>query len=187
LREDGILKKYGWLILLLPLLMFFIAQNISAQGTSIVLVEHKLCKEIKNGRPDDVTKNFTTDDRVFSWLAITGTSKGDEIAWTYQGPKGQEIQKSLALAQGGDQTTYMELDLNQYSNAEVTGNWTVTILFNGEKAVTDAFTVEPLTGLVWWGPIAGFLLLLGAIITVIIVVLVTILLVIRSRKAKQTT
>ena len=180
------MRKCGWLILLLPLLMFFVAQNIYAQNTSIVLVDHKLCKEIKNGRPDDITRQFTVDDRVFSWLSITGTSKGDEIAWTYQGPKGQEVQKSLALAQGGDQTTYMELDLNQYSNAEVTGNWTVTILFNGEKALTDAFTVEPLTGLVWWGPIAGFLLLLGAIVIAIAVVLVIILLIMRSRKAKPT-
>jgi hypothetical protein len=181
------LMKYGWLILLLPLLMFFIAQNISAQNTSIVLVDHKLCKEINNARPDNITNQFTADDRVFSWLSITGTSKGDEIAWAYRGPKGQELQKSLALAQGGDQTTYMELDLNQYSNAEVTGNWTVTILFNGEKTLTDAFTVEPLTGLVWWGPIVGFLLLTGAIVIAIAVVLVIILLVIRSRKAKQTT
>ena len=181
------MKRYSWLILLFPLLMFVIAQNISAQNTSIILVDHKLCKEIKNGRPDDITKQFTVDDRVFSWLSITGTSKGDEIAWTYQGPKGQEVQKSLALAQGGDQTTYMELDLNQYSNAEVAGKWTVTVLFNGEKALTDDFTVEPLTGLVWWGPFAGFLLLLVFLIAGITVVLIAVLLVIRNQRVKRNT
>jgi hypothetical protein len=71
----------------------------------------------------------------------------------------------------------MELDLNQYSNAEVTGNWTVNILFNGEKALTDDFTVVPLTGLVWWGPIAGAVLFMfiGFLILSVIVLLIILL------------
>ena len=171
------MKRYCWLISLFPLLIFLIAQNIYAQNTSIILVEYKLCKEVTNGRPVDITKKFTVDDRVFSWLTIKGASKDDKATWLFQGPKGQEIQKLLALEQSGDQSIYMELDLNQYSNAEVAGRWAVTVLFNGEKALTDDFTVEPLTGLVWWGPIAGaaLFMFIGFLILSVIVLLIILL------------
>ena len=95
------MKKYGWLILLFLLTIYIIPHSIYAQNTSIIVVEHKLCKEVTNGRPNDITKTFTTDDKVFSWLKIKGASKGDKATWLFQGPNGQEIEKLLTLEQDG--------------------------------------------------------------------------------------
>ncbi len=144
----------------------------------MTVLDHNLCKEIRDGQPVDITKTFTADDSVYCWLQIKGASIGDKASWLFKGPKGLEVMKSLAVEKADDQSRYTRLDLSLYSNAEVTGNWTVTVSFNGDDLFTDDFTVQPLTGLVWWGPFAGALLfisiaflILAALVTVIILLI----------------
>jgi hypothetical protein len=77
----------------------------------------------------------------------------------------------------GQSVARAKLDLSLLSTNEAVGSWTLDLSLNEEPADQVNFTVEPLTGLVWWGPFVGvgllvlFVVILGGLVIGGIVVL----------------
>jgi len=126
------------------------------------VVDHAICKEVENGRTVGKTRKFLSDDHVFCWVKITDNVDWDKVEWLFKGPNG--IERSIPYREewSGEDYCYAMLDLSEYEAREVVGDWKVTLYMNGREVFTEEFTVEPLGGLVWWGPMVGLLLILIA-------------------------
>lgn len=181
------ITKYSRFMFLPLLLACVLAGNVYAEQSpsnvsTIAIEKHVLCKEVSDGEPRDITKTFTTDDTVFSWLKIKNAVQGDEVKWLFQGPDGIESRASYTLEQEGDQSCYTGFDLNDYENVPMEGDWKITVYLNGEEALTEYFTVEPLTGLLWWGPFVGLLIILLIVAVPVTVITLIVIKVVRRRR-----
>lgn len=176
------LKKYSWFTSVLFLLACLTPGNVYAEDPAAAIVDHVLCKGVSEGQPIDVTETFTNGDTVCSWLEIRDAADGDEVTWLFQGPNGIESRESYTLGQEGNQSCHATLVLDDYHSADVEGDWTVTVYLNGEEASTEHFTVEPLTGLVWWGPLVGLLIILLLVAIVAVPIAVIVVKAVRRRK-----
>jgi len=138
------------------------------QEGEITLTDHLLCKYIdSNGNPIEVTSTFSIDDQVFSYITLTNASVGDVVRWFFHGPQSLSHEVNYTLDWGGGGSTYAELNFREFDCEQAIGSWNVTIYINGEKASVKYFEIgEPLTGLLWWGPIVGFMII--AILTILI-------------------
>ncbi len=181
-------RKYSCFIFFSLLLICVLAGNVYAEQSppnvsTIAIEKHVLCKEVIDGEPRDITKTFTTDDTVFSWLAIKDAVQGDQITWLFEGPHGIESREIYTLEQEGDQSCYTCFDSNDYDEIiEMEGDWKITVYLNGEEALTEYFTVEPLTGLLWWGPFAGLLITLLAVAVPVAVITLIVIKVVRRKR-----
>ena len=180
-----------WCLLACFIIFGFLLSNSSCDLTTaaegeqegeIMLTDHLLCKYIdSNGNPIDVTSTFSIDDQVFSYITLTNASVGDEVRWFFQGPQSLSHEVNYTLDGGGDGSTYAELNFREFDCEQAIGSWNVTIYLNGEKASVKYFEIgEPLTGLIWWGPIVGFLII--AILTILTILIAAILIKLIKRK-----
>ena len=119
------------------------------------------------------TLEFARDDIVTSDVYLKDAGEGDILEWAFTGPHEMIYNESQSLTTGQSvaRTTF---DLGLLSTNEAVGLWTLDISLNGEQAVQQDFTVEPLTGLVWWGPFAGAAVLAGLVALVVILVVAVI-------------
>jgi len=183
-------RKYSCFIFFSLLLVYVLVGNVCAEQSpsnvsTFAIEKHVLCREVSDGEPGDITKTFTADDTVCSWLRTRDGVRGDEVEWLFEGPDGIESRASYTLELEGDQSCYTCFDLNDYENVEMEGDWKITVYLNGEEALTEYFTVEPLAGLLWWGPFVGLLiiLLMGAVAAAVITLIVIIVIkVVRRRR-----
>jgi hypothetical protein len=111
------------------------------------------------------TLEFTRDDRVISEVSLAAAEEGDLLRWEFTGPHGTNYQENRTLA-SGQSMARATLDLSLFSSEEAVGSWTLDLFLNEEPADRQDFSVEPLTGLVWWGPFVGLGLLLVAVVIV---------------------
>ena len=166
-----------WCLLACVIIFGFLLSNSSCDLTTaaegeqeggITLTDHLLCKYIdSNGNPIEVTSTFSIDDLVFSYITLTNASVGDEVRWVFHGPQSLSHEVNYTLDWDGGGSTYAELNFHEFDCEQAIGSWNVTIYLNGEKSSVKYFEIgEPLTGLLWWGPIAGFLII--AILTILI-------------------
>jgi len=166
-----------WCLLACFIIFGFLLSNSSCDLTTaaegeqegeITLTDHLLCKDVdSNENPIEVTATFSIDDQVFSYITLANASVGDEVRWFFQGPQSLSHEVNYTLDWDGDGSTYAELNFREFDCEQAIGSWNVTIYINGEKASVKYFEIgEPLTGLLWWGPIAGFLII--AILTILI-------------------
>jgi len=166
-----------WCLLACFIIFGFLLSNSSCDLTTaaegeregeIMLTDHVLCKYIdSNGNPIDVTSTFSIDDQVFSYITLTNASVGDVVRWFFHGPQSLSHEVNYTLDWGGGGSTYAELNFREFDCEQAIGSWNVTIYINGEKASVKYFEIgEPLTGLLWWGPIVGFMII--AILTILI-------------------
>lgn len=113
-------------------------------------------------------------DEVVSTVYLNGAVSGDTIRWEFHGPN--EISWSQDQVLEKDQANARSvLNLARWPGARGSGTWTLDLLLNREQVKHEEFTVEPLTGLIWWGPFLGaFLLVLGILVIggIIVVILV---------------
>ncbi len=114
---------------------------------------------------------YVRDDVVVSEVHLSGTREGDRIRWEFAGPEDTVWNESKTLI-AGQETARAILDLGLLQSNEAVGLWTLDIFVNDEPASRADFTVEPLTGLVWWGPFAGALMLLVVVVVVAGVIMI---------------
>ena len=115
------------------------------------------------------TFEFTRDDIVVSEVSLNDSKNGDILKWAFTGPQGMKYNESRTLSPGQG-TARAALDLSLLSSSEAVGSWTLDISLNEELADQVNFTVEPLTGLVWWAPFVGAgLLILSVVILGVLV------------------
>jgi len=131
------------------------------------VVDHAICKGVEDGRPVGKTRKFLSDDQVFCWVKIADSVDRGKVEWLFKGPNGIERSIPYREERSGEDYCYAVLDLSRYKSTEVVGDWKVTVYVDEKEVFTDEFRVEPLGGLVWWGPIVGLLMIfmLGAILT----------------------
>jgi hypothetical protein len=113
------------------------------------------------------TLEFTRDDRVVSEVYLKDTGEGDILQWAFTGPHEMKYNESRTLTPG-QSTARATLDLSLLSTNEAVGSWTLDLYLNGAPVDRQNFTVEPLTGLIWWGPFVGAGLLIGLVVIVVI-------------------
>ncbi|MBN1192043.1 MAG: hypothetical protein JXA46_19985 [Dehalococcoidales bacterium] len=171
------MKKYSW-VLVLVIITCLVPINIHAQEPQPTISSHVLCEEVIDGKPQGITTKFTTDDTVYSWVEIKEATDKDEVRWVFTGPYELQYSESKALEPGNDQSVYAVLDLRKYTKEDM-GDWTVTVSLNGNQAFTDSFSVEPLTGLIWWAPLIVVLII---VILILVAVSVIIVWIIRRKK-----
>jgi len=141
----------------------------------VIVVDHLLCEGLNDdGTPLGAVTTFKSDETVFSWLEVANGTQGDEVYWLFQGPNGITEEYTYPLEWDGEGYCWDSLDLNGYNMEDAVGDWSVTVCINGVEAFTDQFTVEPLTGLVWWGPIIGLLMIAVPVSFAIIIVIILI-------------
>lgn len=176
-----------WCLIACFIIFGFLLSNSSCDLTTaaegeIMLTDHLLCKYIdSNGNPIEVTATFSIDDQVFSYITLTNASVGDVVRWFFQGPQSLSHEVNYTLDWDGDGSTYAELNFREFDCEQAIGSWNVTIYINGEKASVKYFEIgEPLTGLIWWGPIVGFLII--AILTILTILIAAILIKLIRRK-----
>jgi len=142
---------------------------------SAVTLDHHILGRASDSDPViEPTFAFTTDDTVISEVHLKDAREGDRIEWVYTGPQGTMWNKSQTLNPGQNTTARATLGLALLPLRERVGSWTVDVFLNGEPQDRVTFTVEPLTGLTWWGPFLGsFLVILGVlgVVTVVVVLL----------------
>jgi hypothetical protein len=158
------------LLLLIPGVTF-------AQDLLPVVTSHALCKEIRNGKPGDVTNAFTTVDTIYSYIEIKNPISDTEIKWLFRGPGSIKNQFTYKL-KAGEQSCFGKLDLSQYMTEQATGVWAVTIYVDDIVALTDRFTVDSAHGQVK----GGLLPCLYIGLAVLIVIVAIIVLVFRQRR-----
>lgn len=176
-----------WCLIACFIIFGFLLSNSSCDLTTaaegeIMLTDHLLCKYIdSNGNPIEVTATFSIDDQVFSYITLTNASVGDVVRWLFQGPQSLSHEVNYTLDWDGDGSTYAELNFREFDCEQAIGSWNVTIYINGEKASVKYFEIgEPLTGLIWWGPIVGFLII--AILTILAILIAAIMIKLIRRK-----
>jgi len=150
--------------------------------SAVTLDHHILGLASDSDRGIEPTFAFTTDDTVISEVHLKDATEGDLIEWVYTGPQGTLWNKSQTFNPGQSATVRATLDLDLLPLRERVGSWTVDLSLNGEPQDRLTFTVEPLTGLTWWGPFLGSLL---AILGVLGVVIVLVLLMMGKKKKAQ--
>jgi hypothetical protein len=99
---------------------------------------------------------------VASEVSLSAAEEGDLLQWVFTGPQGMHYNESETLTPGLS-TARVMLDLSLLPSDEAVGSWTLDLFLNEEPAARQDFTVEPLTGLVWWGPFIGLGVLLGVV------------------------
>lgn len=115
------------------------------------------------------TLEFARDDIVMSEVSLRDTGEGDLLQWTFTGPQGMKYYENRTLTPGHGMAR-AKLDLGLLSTKEAVGSWSLDFSLNEVPADRQNFTVEPLTGLVWWGPFVGLgLLLLSVVILGVLV------------------
>lgn len=182
-----------WHLLACFIIFGFLLSNISCDLTTaaegeqegeIMLMDHLLCKNVDSDENSiDMTSTFSIDDQVFSCITLTNASVGDEVRWFFQGPQSLSHEVNHTLDWDGNGSTYAVLNFREFDYEQAIGSWNVTIYLNGEKASVKYFEIEePLTGLLWWGPIVGFLII--AILTILTILIAAIL--IKRIKRKKT-
>jgi hypothetical protein len=180
-----------WRLLACFIIFGFLLSNSSCDLTTaaegeqegeITLTDHLLCKYIdSNGNPIDVTSTFSIDDQVFSYIILTNASVGDEVRWFFHGPQSLSHEVNYTLDWDGCGSTYAELNFRGFDYEQAIGSWNITLYINGEKASVEYFEIgEPLTGLLWWGPIAGFMII--AILTILTILIAAIMIKLIKRK-----
>jgi len=146
------------------------------ERSQTIVVEHALCRDLKNNEPVDVTSTFTNNEMVYCWLKIQNGTRGDTISWIYLGPSVADA-SAYTLKWNGEGVCYSTFNLAAYNPEEVIGEWTVTVYVNDREVLTEHFTVkgqtenEPsfLTGLLIWEPLLFYLILFIIAVAVITV------------------
>lgn len=127
------------------------------------ILDHIICGGItEDYSPVDIRNSFKPDESVYSVLKLSEMNTGDIVTWTYSGPNEITEMQSLTLEEPGDVTAYSVLELRDYN--EATGDWIVSIDFNGNLMRADPFIVEEDTG--GFIPLPGWVALLGVATTV---------------------
>lgn len=139
----------------------------------VTLDDHHLEGRDDTGRLTGPALTFTAGDRVVSVVRLQGAAGGETIQWVFLGPNEIEWNQSQVLTR--DQVdAASQLDLKRWPGVRGTGHWTISVLLNGEQASSGEFQVEPLTGLVWWGPFLGAALLVIGILVILGIALIII-------------
>jgi hypothetical protein len=133
--------------------------------SATVLDEHIIGRTTGIAHQIEPTFVLVRDDMVASKVSLSATEEGDLLEWTFSGPQGRTYTDSHILSSGQD-WAQTELDLSLLPSEDVIGTWTLDLSLNGVQQEQQTFTVEPLTGLVWWGPFVG----LGVLLVVVLVV-----------------
>jgi len=137
----------------------------SAPVSAAVLEGHVLGRAGGPDLPIEPALEFTRDDTVFSEVTLENTGDGDHLLWSFTGPQGMKYNESRTLTSGQGMAR-AKLDLSLLQSNEAVGSWTLDLFLNEEPADRQNFTVEPLTGLVWWAPFVG-----AGVLFVIVVIL----------------
>ncbi len=153
----------GHVILAILVLVFVMSYTSPVSGT--VLNEHILGRPTGDGQIIVPTHEFIRDDKVASEVSLSATKEGDLIGWVFTGPRGSRYADTRNLT-SGQNIAYFEIDLDPLPSDEAVGSWTMELFLNGISQERQTFTVEPLTGLAWWGPFAG----LGVLVVVVVIV-----------------
>jgi hypothetical protein len=148
----------------------------SAPASAVVLEGNVLGRASGSDQRIEPASEFTRGDVVMSEVSLRDTGEGDYLQWTFTGPQGMTYNETRTLTPG-QSVARAKLDLSLLSTNEAVGSWTLDLSLNEEPADQVNFTVEPLTGLVWWGPFVGvgllvlFVVILGGLVIGGIVVL----------------
>jgi len=150
-------------LLIALVLVLVLAGN--APVSAVDLGEHVLGRASGAGPAIESTQVFVRDDVVVSEVTLTAAGGGDLLVWTFTGPRGGEetVSQALSPGQGMARAT---LDLSLLPPEEAVGSWTLDLSLNGVPGLSQDFSVEPLTGLVWWGPFVG-----GGVLVLSVVIL----------------
>lgn len=149
---------------LLVILVLFVAISGIPPTSSAVIDEHIFGRAVGSAQQIEPTLELVRDDMVASKVLLSGTEDGDRLEWTFTGPGGRTFSDSQILS-AGQIWAQSELDLSLIPSDEVVGTWTLDLSLNGMPEEKETFTVELLTGLVWWGPFVG----LGVLLVVVLV------------------
>jgi hypothetical protein len=149
------------------LLVLALALAVCAPATAVMVDGQVLGRTSGTDPVIEPTLEFARDDIVTSDVYLKDAGEGDILEWAFTGPHEMIYNESQSLTTGHSvaRTTF---DLGLLSTNEAVGLWTLDISLNGVPAVRQDFTVEPLTGLVWWGPFVGAGLLIGLVAIVVI-------------------
>lgn len=148
----------------------------SAPASAVVLEGNVLGRASGSDQRIEPASEFTRDDVVMSEVSLRDAGEGDLLQWTFTGPQGMTYNETRTLTPG-QSVARAKLDLSLLSTNEAVGSWTLDLSLNEEPADQVNFTVEPLTGLVWWGPFVGvgllvlFVVILGVLVIGGVVVL----------------
>lgn len=184
--KKGVAPRKKWkktlhahpVILAILVLVFIIPWICPISAT--VLDEHIFGRITGPDQRIESTIELTRDDMISSKVLLSATVEGDLLEWSFTGPQGRVYTDSRVLS-SGQNWVQAELDLSQLPSNETVGTWTLELFLNGIPQERQPFTVEPLTGLSWWGPFAGFgvlvfvVVIVGALIGVGLVVLIRVL------------
>jgi hypothetical protein len=133
-----------------------------APVSGVTIEEHRIGRMTDSGSFFP-SLNFTRDEVVISEVRLAGVAEGDQIRWEFAGPGGM-VQNDSQVLYSGQRLASSRLELGQLPLGEVAGSWSLAVFLNGVETANSVFEVRPLTGLAWWGPITGTLLLLAGII-----------------------
>ena len=127
-------------------------------GLTPDIIDHVICGGItEDYTPIDIKNSFTSEETMYSLLNLKDMNTGDVVSWTYSGPNEITEIQSLTIEDPGEITVYSVLELSDYNGA--TGDWLVSIDFNGNLMRADTFVVqEEASGLI---PIPGWLAAIG--------------------------
>jgi len=140
----------------------------------VTLEEHRIGRMTDSGSFSP-SLNFTRDEVVISEIRLAGVAEGDQVRWEFTGPGGM-VKSDNQVLYPGQRFASARLELGQLPLGEVAGSWSLAVFLNGVETGTAVFEVRPLTGLAWWGPITGTLLLLAGIMVaggIIVIFLLT--------------
>lgn len=154
----------------LAILVLVIALSWTYPISATVLDEHIFGRPTGSAHQIEPTFELVRDDMVASKVLLAGVEEGDLLEWTFTGPRGRTYSDSQILS-SGQNWALSELDLSVLPSEDAVGSWRLDLSLNGEIQEQQTFTVEPLTGLVWWGPFVGlgvlFFVMLGVGVLVV--------------------
>ncbi|HEU17645.1 MAG TPA: hypothetical protein ENO06_02815 [Methanolinea sp.] len=146
------------------ILVLFVTISAIPLTSSAVIDEHILGRAVGSAHQVEPTLELVRDDMVASKVLLSDTKGDDRLEWTFTGPRGRIFSDSQILS-AGQNWAQSELDLSLIPSGDVVGTWTLDLSLNGMPEERETFTVEPLTGLVWWGPFVG----MGVFLVVVLV------------------
>lgn len=180
----GVRRAFSASPLFLTVLVLVLVLLWTSPVSAVVLEGHILGRASGTSLTVEPTLEFTRDDRVISEVSLVAADEGDLLRWEFTGPEGTNYQENRTLS-SGQRMARATFDLSLLPSNEAVGSWTLDLFLNGEPADRQDFTVEPLTGLVWWGPFAGVLVFFIAAVLCVLVVVGIVVIFRAFRKKKE--
>jgi hypothetical protein len=124
--------------------------NPLGQGSALQLLDHTMASQVDESTYEAVTRTSTFqpwDRRAYSWISLGNINRGQKVDWNWYAPDGSLYDDfSQNIPEPGDKpwksyNLYAYIDIAGDQSANMPGTWHVDILLDGQKILTEQFTL----------------------------------------------